>query len=288
MAIILATILVLAGCSQSIDGADDPAPQDDLTTRLEQLEAKHDARIGVSLIDVDEDVTLGFNEDERFGFASTMKAYAAAALLDATSAEERAELVRWTSDDVAAAGYSPVTERSVDTGLSLEELAEAAVRESDNTAMNLVLRRLGGPEGLAAALRNAGDSTSQPVDIEPGLNDVVRGEEANTSTAAALAANLERIITGEWLAADDRALFLDWMSGNATGDTLVRAGAPAEWEVAEKSGGAGPMRNDVAILQPPRGGPIVLVVLTERNDPEDTYDDVLIEDVTRAVLSQYF
>ena len=109
---------------------------------------------------------------------------------------------------------------------------------------------------------------------------------SNTSTADALAGNLERITTGRWLDGADQDLFMGWMSGNATGDTLIRAGAPDGWEVAEKSGGAGAIRNDVAVLLPPQGGPIVLVVLTERNDPDEEYDDALVADVARTVLAE--
>ncbi len=257
----------------------------EFTSAVEDLEEEYDARVGLALVDVGSGEQLSHRADERFGFASTMKAYAAAALLDTTSEQERDVVVRWTVEDVEAAGYSPVTEAAVQSGLRLDELAEAAVRESDNLAMNLVLEELGGPEGLEEVLKGAGDSTSRPVDVEPDLNDVEAGEDDNTSTAEALAGTLERIATGEWLDEDDRSVLLDWMSDNATGDPLIRAGAPKGWQVADKSGGAGAIRNDVAVVSPPERAPIVLVVLTERNDGAD-YDDALVADVARLALEQ--
>lgn len=297
-ALLLGLTILVSGCSgrpaegggagtsaEAASPADETSPQGSIEA-VEQLEQEYDARVGVSMIDLEDGSTLSHQGGERFGFASTMKAFAAAALLRSTSAEERGRLVQWSSADVDAAGYSPVTEQAVDTGLTLGELAEAAVRESDNTAMNLVLEHLGGPRSLQRSLEGLGDSVSRPVDFEPELNDIVAGDAANTSTADALAGDLERIVAGEWLNEEDRRVFMEWMSGNATGDTLIRSGVPEAWSVAEKSGGAGAIRNDVAVLQPPEGEPIVLVVLTERNDADEEYEDALVADVARAVLAE--
>jgi beta-lactamase class A len=41
--------------------------------------------------------------------------------------------------------YNPITEKYVDTGMTLKELADACLRYSDNTAQNLILKQLGGP-----------------------------------------------------------------------------------------------------------------------------------------------
>ena len=49
--------------------------------------------------------------------------------------------------------YSPVTEKHVDTGMKLGEIAEAAVRSSDNTAGNILFNKIGGYE---KALRHMG------------------------------------------------------------------------------------------------------------------------------------
>lgn len=286
--LLLGMTLLVSGCSgHSAEGAErDTTGTSDSIDAVEQLEQEYDARVGVFMIDLEDGSTLSHQGAERFGFASTMKTFAVAALLHSTSAEELSERVHWTSEDVEAAGYAPVTELAVDTGLTWRELAEAAVRESDNTAMNLILERLGGPEGLQDALVEIGDSVSRPVDIEPELNDIVAADAANTSTAETLADNLERIVAGEWLDEDDRRLLLEWMSENPTGDTLIRAGAPENWSVAEKSGGAGAIRNDVAILQSSEGEQVVLVVLTERNDTDAEYEDALVADVAEAVLAE--
>ncbi|NQX18092.1 class A beta-lactamase [Rathayibacter sp. VKM Ac-2857] len=260
-----------------------PAPID-VSADLAALEAEFDARIGVSAIDTDTGREVAHRRDERFGYASSIKALAAAEFLRAVPAAERDEVVTWTAADVEAAGYSPVTSESIATGLPLARLAEAAVRQSDNTALNLVLDRLGGPAALDRALEELGDTTTDVVDDEPRLNTITAGGTANTTTPAAFTADLTAFTLGEVLPPEDRALLLDWMSGNATGDALIRAGAPEGWSVADKSGGAGGLRNDVAVVTPPGRAPIVLSVLTARNDPDTDDDDALVARAAAIVL----
>ncbi|MCM3659381.1 serine hydrolase, partial [Agromyces mediolanus] len=70
--------------------------------------------------------SVSYGEDRRFGFASTIKAFAAAAFLQSASGAARDETVRWTAEEAAAAGHAPVTSQYVDDGLTYAQLAEAA------------------------------------------------------------------------------------------------------------------------------------------------------------------
>ncbi|PPG90971.1 class A beta-lactamase [Rathayibacter sp. AY1F3] len=293
-----ALLLALGGCTTTADtpvappssasvpssGSSATPPPIDVSAELAALENEFDARIGVSAVDTGSGRRVDHRADERFGFASSLKALAAAEFLRTVPAAERDEVVTWTVADVEAAGYSPVTEETTATGLPLSQLAEAAVRRSDNTALNLVLRRLGGPSALDRGLEALGDTTTEVVNEEPALNTIEPGSTEDTTTPAAFTADLAAVATGDVLSAEDRALLLDWMSGNATGDTLVRAGAPAGWSVADKSGGAGGIRNDVAVVTPPGRDAVVLSILSTRNDPEADYDDALVARAAAVVL----
>lgn len=199
----------------------------------------------------------------------------------------RDEVVTWSAEDVEAAGYSPVTSEQVETGLPLSQLAEAAVRRSDNTALNLVLARIGGPAALDAALGALGDEVTEVINAEPLLNVIEPGSTDDTTTPAAFTDDLTRLADGSYLKPADRATLLAWMSGNATGDTLIRAGAPAGWQVADKSGGAGGIRNDIAIVDRPDGAPIVLTILTNTLDPDAEYDDALVAKAASLALAAF-
>ncbi|GGE51682.1 hypothetical protein GCM10011391_33100 [Pullulanibacillus camelliae] len=165
-------------------------------------------------------------------------------------------------------------------------MSEAAVRYSDNTAGNLLLKQLGGPKGFEAALRKIGDHVTQVARYEPDLNAAVPGDSRDTSTPRALATDLQTLAIRNGLPPEKRALLIDWMRGNATGDALIRAGAPKGWEVDDKSGaGSYGTRNDIAIVWPPNRAPIVIAVLSSRAAQDATYDDALIAAAAKAALS---
>ncbi|WP_320065918.1 class A beta-lactamase [Micromonospora sp. RTGN7] len=259
------------------------APAPSAQPEFARLEADFDARLGVYAVDTGTGRTVAHRADERFAYASTFKALAVAAVLAATTPAELDQVVRYTRADLVT--YSPITERHAGKGMPLRDLAEAAVRYSDNTAGNLLLARLGGPAGFARALRGLGDRVTNPVRNEPSLNEAAPGDERDTSTPRALATDLRAYVLGDALAADDRALLIGWLRTNTTGDGLVRAGVPAGWQVGDKTGSGGyGTRNDIAVVWPPGGAPIVLAILSSRDEADAEYDEKLIARATEATV----
>ncbi|MFD3448556.1 class A beta-lactamase [Microbacteriaceae bacterium 4G12] len=263
-----------------------PAPVAiDVSAELAALEERYAARVGVSAVDTGTGRVVAFRAEERFAYASTLKVFVAAEFLRRVPVAERDSVVTWTQADVDAAGYSPVAGAHVAEGLPLAALAEAAVRSSDNAATNILLDRLGGPAALDAGLEELGDTTSEVVHDEPALNRVAPGATADTTTPLAFTANLRALLLGDALAAADRRILTEWMSGNATGDALIRAGAPEGWAVADKSGGAGGTRNDIAVVTPPGRDPILVTVLTTKADASAAYEDRLVAETAAVVLA---
>ena len=259
----------------------------DLDAELEALEEEFEATVGVSAVDTGSGRTVSHRDEELFGFASTIKLFAAAVMLRELPVEQRSKEITWTRDEVEAAGYAPYTAEHLGESRTLLELAEATVRTSDNLALNLVVRDIGGPEALTAGLRTLGDTATRVTVLEPQLNapDLETGD--NATTPGAFTAAVRTILEPGTLDPADLALLLEWTRDNATGANLVRAGAPDGWDVRDKSGGAGPMRNDVAIVTPPGGEAIVLTVLTRRNDPDARWSDELVARVAEVVLEAY-
>lgn len=304
MGVVLATalLMMLAGCAgDHVPAADPPTsasaatppassrpaltpPGIDVAAALGRLEADFQARLGVYAIDVGSGRTVEYRADERFGYASTVKALLVGAVLAATTPAELDEVVRYGVADLVV--HSPITEQHVERGLTLRELAEAAVRYSDNTAANLLLARLGGPAGLRQVLRELGDEVTQPVRWEPELNAYTPGDSQDTSTPRALATTLTAYTVGSALSAEDRAVLVDWMVRNTTGDGLIRAGVPNGWRVADKTGTARyGIRNDIGVVWPPDGaGPIVLAVLSDRTEIDADHDDALIAQAVAVVV----
>ena len=75
-------------------------------------------------------------------------------MLQQNSIDTLNEVIKFTKEDLV--DYSPITEKHIDTGMTLGEVAEAAVRYSDNTAGNILFHKIGGPKGYEKALRQMG------------------------------------------------------------------------------------------------------------------------------------
>lgn len=290
------TVAALTGCADgTTHSAASPAgtspvttPSPDINAVIEEelvaLEQEYDATIGVVATNTATGASVSYGDDRRFGFASTIKVFAAAEFLRCVQGTDRDELVRWTAADAVASGYAPVTSEHVDDGLTYAELAEAAVRFSDNAALNLILDRIGGPGALDDALAGLGDTATEVVNGEPTLNTIEPGSAEDTSTAAAFTATLGKYLDGATLSGADAALLIDWMSDNRTGDALIRAGAPDGWVVADKSGGAGPIRNDIGIVTPPGEDHILITVMTARNNTDAAFDNTLVARIAATAL----
>nr|WP_264449060.1 class A beta-lactamase Bla1 [Bacillus cereus] len=249
-----------------------------------QLEKKFDARLGVYAIDTGTNRTISYRPNERFAYASTYKALAAGVLLQQNSIDKLNEVINYTKDDLVE--YSPVTEKHVDSGMTLGEIVEAAVRSSDNTAGNILLNKIGGPKGYEKALRQMSDRVTMADRFEAELNEAIPGDIRDTSTAKAIATNLKAFTVGNALPAHKRNILTEWMKGNATGDKLIRAGVPTDWVVGDKSGaGSYGTRNDIAIVWPPNKAPIIIAILSSKDEKEDTYDNQLIAEAAKVVIN---
>ncbi|MFJ2174640.1 class A beta-lactamase [Streptomyces sp. NPDC087851] len=251
-------------------------------SRFKKLESKFDARLGVYALDTGTNRELAFQADQRFAYCSTFKALQAGTVLKKHKLAGLDKRINYTADDLVP--HSPVTEKHVDTGMTVGELADASVRYSDNTAANLLFGTIGGPAGLGAALKRIGDDVTQVDRYEPDLNEATPGDPRDTSTPRALAKNLRSFVLGDVLGKREKAQLTKWLTTNTTGANLIAAGMPDNWTVGDKSGGGEyGTRNDIAVVWPDQGAPIVVAVLSTRDEPDAAYDDALVAEAASVV-----
>ncbi|WP_327049350.1 class A beta-lactamase [Microbispora sp. NBC_01189] len=252
---------------------------------LRGLEASFRGRIGAYAIDTATGSTIGYREGERFPLASTFKAFAAGAVLAGTTdAELTREVVRWTAGEVKP--HSPETGKHVDDGMTLAALCRAAIVHSDNTAGDLLLKRIGGPEGLTRYFRSLGDQVSHLDRWEPELNVWSPKERRDTTTPVAIARDLRALTAGGALDAADRSRLAGWLRGTTTGGARIRAGLPPKWIVGDKTGTGGTYgtANDIAVIWPAEdAAPIILAIYTNRHAAGGSADDEVVAR-TAAVL----
>jgi beta-lactamase class A len=227
---------------------------------IKRLERESGGRLGVCVIETASGVRHAHRGNERFPMCSTFKALAAAAVLAQADAgkEQLARRIKYDASTLTT--YSPVTEKHVGDGMTVAELCEAAVTLSDNSAANLLLASIGGPAGLTSFARSLDDQFTRLDRNEPTLNEALADDPRDTTTPNAMASTLQTLILGtKALSAPSRAQLTEWLIGNKTGDTRLRAGLKKDWRVGDKTGtGSNGTSNDIGVVWPPNTSPVVI------------------------------
>lgn len=233
-----------------------------LDARFEAIRATRGegGRLGVAAIDTSSGRRLYFDAGSRYAMASTFKLPLAGALLalaDRGEVSLTEELALGPGDPL---DYSPIVEANVRRGrLSVEQLCAAIVERSDNSAANMLLRRIGGPEGLTRFMRACGDQVSRLDRYEMELNTNLPGDPRDTTSPAAMADLARALVLGEVLRPESRARLAQWLKQAVPGADRLRAGLPAAWTVGHKTGsGSNGAINDVAIVWRPAAAPLVI------------------------------
>lgn len=184
--------------------------------------------------------------------------------------------------------YAPVAEENLNKGaLSVSDMCKAAVEYSDNTCANLLMARVGGPAALTIFWRSIGDPITRLDHDEPILNRTPLGDPDDTTTPAAMAANLRHILLGSVLSPSSRELLTGWMQDCKTGDDRLRGGIPKTWRIANKTGNNGKdAYGDIAITWPMPKTPILVCVYTRGGTPKTARVKAVFADVGRLVAGQ--
>ncbi|MFI1968418.1 class A beta-lactamase [Streptomyces cinnamoneus] len=256
-------------------------PGGGISRRLSSLEREHSARLGVFARNLKTGRTVLHRADERFPMCSVFKTLAVAAVLRDLDrdGEFLAKRVHYTEKETKDSGYAPRTglPENLAHGMTVEELCGAAISFSDNAAANLLMRELGGPTAVTRFCRSAGDTTTRLDRWEPALNTAEPWRTTDTTTPRAIGHTYARLVLGDVLAPRDRERLTGWLLANTTSAKRFRLGLPAEWTVADKTGGGDyGTNNDVGLAWTPDGTPIVLAVLTTKHEPKPPADDPLV------------
>jgi beta-lactamase class A len=252
---------------------------------LRALEDQHSARVGVFAHHLGTKKTVVHRADELFPMCSVFKTLAAAAVLRDLDrhGEVLYKVVHYTEADLVDG--SDQTRAHLADGMTVEQLADVAIRYSDNGAGNLILRELGGPTAVTRFARSFGDRVTRLDRWETELNSAEPDRITDTTSPRAIAGLYGKLVLGDALRRPDRDRLTAWLLNNTTSASRFRAGLPATWTIADKTGsGDYGTANDVGIAWTESGDPVVLAVLTTKPTlPDAPYDNQLVADTAKLV-----
>ncbi len=234
-------------------------------------------RLGVAVRDLEDGTTLLIDANRPFPMQSVYKLPIAVALLDRV---DRGRIALSKTVHLAQAqrapGHSPLAREIGPEGLdrTIEQLLEAMMIDSDNTACDVLLDEVGGPAAVQAVLmlkslygmridrpekqlqsewlglgswrtklydervREAAIAALPPQRRQIAIDAYLR-DPRDTTTPRGMMELLARLAAGEILSADSTERLLHLMSISTTGLGKIKAGLPPDWGLAHKSGASG-------------------------------------------------
>ncbi|AMJ69946.1 MULTISPECIES: carbapenem-hydrolyzing class A beta-lactamase IMI-1 [Enterobacter] len=254
---------------------------------IKDLETDFNGRIGVYALDTGSGKSFSYKANERFPLCSSFKGFLAAAVLKGSQDNQLNlnQIVNYNTRSLEF--HSPITTKYKDNGMSLGDMAAAALQYSDNGATNIILERyIGGPEGMTKFMRSIGDKDFRLDRWELDLNTAIPGDERDTSTPAAVAKSLKTLALGNILNEREKETYQTWLKGNTTGAARIRASVPSDWVVGDKTGSCGAYgtANDYAVVWPKNRAPLIISVYTTKNEKEAKHEDKVIAEASRIAI----
>jgi beta-lactamase class A len=256
--------------------------------RLAAVEFGIGGRLGVAALATGTGQRVDFRSDHRWPMCSTFKLLLAGAVLAKVDAgqEQLDRAIAFGKDDLQ--DYAPAVKKNLGLGkMSVRDLCEAAIRWSDNSAANLLLSTIGGPEEVNSFTRSMDDHVTHLDRIEPFLNVVPPGDARDTTSPAAMLLDMKMLLLHDRLLPASRQLLIDWLVACETGKERLRAGMPAGWRVGDKTGTwSGGSSNDVAVVWPPGRDPLLITAYLANSSASQAEQNKALAEVAKIVADE--
>jgi beta-lactamase class A len=236
---------------------------------------KSDAVIGVAAIDLQSGRRFSVRGGERFPMGSVYKVPIA---LEVLRTQQLDRVVTIEPPDFSP-GWSPLRDaaKGKPIVMTVEELAEAMVKLSDNTACDALLRIVT-PQAVTKLMpkdiRVDRQEREMAADLrKPGGRERYASDPRDTATPEAMLGLFMSI------AKDRPEKLMRWMTETMTGPKRIKAGIPRTAVLAHKTGTMPGTTNDVAIVD----GRYIIVIFTKASKLSNEEVEPDIAAVARAV-----
>jgi beta-lactamase class A len=236
-----------------------PGRFEKLPPAIAQLEKTNGGRLGVAVLDTATGEHSEYRANERFPMCSTFKFLLATAVLQRVDGHQETLNRSVAIPSKPLLSNSPLTDPNAGGTMTISALCHAALTRSDNTAANLLLETIGGPDGITRLARFLGDTVTRLDRTETSLNESLAGDPRDTTSPMAMAGDLNSVLLGNVLTRTSRNQLTRWMEASLTGLERLRAKLPTSWRAADKTGGNGEdTGNDIAVIWPTGRPPIIV------------------------------
>ncbi|MEO5979590.1 MAG: class A beta-lactamase [Chryseolinea sp.] len=271
--------------------------QDSLKTKIDEATFTITGDVGVSLLVLETKEMLSYHGDHPFPMQSIYKFPLAMAVLQQVDA---GKISLTQKIHITKADYfitrSPLMEKYPDANIDLtvNELIEYTITQSDNVTCDLLFRLIGGPKKVDLFVQSLGIRNIAIINTEKEMHAVWKAQYNNWSTPPAMAQLFQIFYEKEILSKQSKALLLNHLINTKLGFARIRASLPDGTILAHRPGTGGENEqgvtsavNDAGIITLPNGKHLVIVVyILDTKSRIDEAEEV-IANITKVVYEHY-
>lgn len=325
-------LVFLSGIATKGSAAPRRAPANDfdparLQAEIERIAQSVGGTVGVGIRHLETGREMYVNRSDHFPMASVFKLPVAVQLL--TLVEQKTvsldKIIVVDANDLRPGSSKLVTHFRGPQSLSVLQLLEAMLIDSDNTATDILWKEAGGAKAIKTRLVKLGitglsvdrptatlipaahglgefavDTEMTPARLKALRSKVSREkryagiamflkDKRDTTTPVAIVELLSKIWRSEALGAKQTALLLDIMYRCRSGQTRLRAGLPPATKVAHKTGTLETVAtNDAGIIRLPGSGGNLIVAVLIKGSPKSLVEQCrAIADIARVIYDHF-
>ncbi|MEL7124124.1 MAG: class A beta-lactamase [Bacteroidota bacterium] len=270
----------------------------ELKAEFQQIADSLNGKLGVSVLHIETGESISYNGDQQFPMQSVYKFPIAMVMLHQidTGRFSLGDTIKIDSSEyIPQAGHSPIR-NTYPTGanLTIEDILEYNVAQSDGTACDVLLRLLGGTAQVQQKLHKLGvnDIAIATTEMVQVANDTIQYQ--NWSTPEAMNELLKIFQEGTYLSEKSEKLLLEYMLvSNKWFDKRIKRLLPQGTVVAHKTGSArtydGLTRatNDAGIITLPDGTHLAVTVYISDSYDDQTKREMTIAKAARAAYNHW-
>ena len=298
-----------------------------LASRIEALGRGFPGQVGIAVRDVHDGWIASWNGDKLMPQQSVSKLWVAVALMDAVDGGR----LRLTDPVTVTAADMTVFHQPIRGSLrdgvlrtTLGELLYRAMTQSDNTANDILLRKVGGPEAVRAVLARAGVQgvrfgpgerllqsgtaglswrpeysignafyearSALPASVRSAAFERYLADPVDGASAKGITHGLAKLKRGQLISPQSAQDLIAVMHASKTGPNRMKSGSAPGWLIAHKTGtgqvlnGVQAGYNDVGLVTAPDGSTYAVAVMIGRTGAGLPTRMRLMGDVVRAVV----
>lgn len=258
-----------------------------LEDKVNSLE-KEGWKVGVSIFDANSKKLVSVNGDTRFPLDSTVKALACANVLANVDKKLLSLDKKVLIDKKDIVTYSPVTIKQINKSMTLREACAATTAYSDNTAANITISAVGGPQKLTQFMRDLGDTKTRSDRYEPELVINPEYDLRDTTTADAMSESLSKLLVGNTLSKNSKEQLKSWMMDNKVADNLLRARLPKGWSIADRSGASDyGIRGITSMVWSATQEPLFISIYVRKSNTTLDERSKIINEIGEVIFNKY-